>query len=87
MKWSKLLIQTLREDPGDAEIDSHKLMVRAGLMKKVAGVSMLREFGAAEAVWHLDVVDFRGVVAMDAHGHSLFDTVRQKSETKLASLI
>ena len=37
MKWSKLLIQTLREDPGDAEIDSHKLMVRAGLMKKVAG--------------------------------------------------
>ena len=37
MKWSKSLIQTLREDPGDAEIDSHKLMVRAGLMKKVAG--------------------------------------------------
>ena len=37
MKWSKLLIQTLREDPGDAEIDSHKLMVRASLMKKVAG--------------------------------------------------
>ena len=37
MKWTKLLIQTLREDPGDAEIDSHKLMVRAGLMKKVAG--------------------------------------------------
>ena len=37
MKWTKLLIQTLRENPGDAEIDSHKLMVRAGLMKKVAG--------------------------------------------------
>ena len=37
MKWTKFLIQTLREDPGDAEIDSHKLMVRAGLMKKVAG--------------------------------------------------
>ena len=37
MKWTKTLIQTLREDPGDAEIDSHKLMVRAGLMKKVAG--------------------------------------------------
>ena len=37
MKWSKLMIQTLREDPGDAEIDSHKLMVRAGLMKKAAG--------------------------------------------------
>ena len=37
MKWTKSLIQTLREDPGDAEIDSHKLMVRAGLLKKVAG--------------------------------------------------
>ena len=37
MKWTKSLIQTLREDPGDAEIDSHKLMIRAGLMKKAAG--------------------------------------------------
>ena len=32
MKWTKSLIQTLREDPGDAEIDSHKLMVRAGVI-------------------------------------------------------
>ena len=37
MKWTNYLIQTLREDPGDAEIDSHKLLVRAGLVKKVAG--------------------------------------------------
>ena len=37
MKWTKSLIQTLREDPGDAEIDSHKLLVRAGLARKVAG--------------------------------------------------
>jgi len=37
MKWSKFLIQTLRDNPADAEIDSHKLMVRAGLMKKLAG--------------------------------------------------
>ena len=36
MKWTKYLIQTLRENPGDAEIDSHKLMVRAGLIKKTA---------------------------------------------------
>ena len=56
--------------------------IYADAVKKVAGVSMLREFGAAEAVWHLDVVDFRGVVAMDAQGHSLFDTVRQSSEKK-----
>ena len=37
MKWTNSLIQTLREDPGDAEIDSHKLLVRAGLVRKVAG--------------------------------------------------
>ena len=61
--------------------------IYADAVKKVAGVSLLKEFGAAEAVWHLDVVNFRGVVAMDAHGNSLFDAVRQSSETKLASLI
>ena len=61
--------------------------IYADAVKKVAAVSMLREFGAAEAVWHLDVVDFRGVVAMDAHGNSLFDTVCQSSKAKLASLI
>ena len=61
--------------------------VYADAVKRVADVSLLKEFGAAEAVWHLDVVDFRGVVAMDAHGHSLFDTVHQASESKLASLL
>ena len=37
MKWSQLTIQTLRDNPGDAEIDSHKLLVRAGLVKKISG--------------------------------------------------
>jgi len=36
MKWSNLLIQTLREIPADAEIESHKLLVRAGLVRKTA---------------------------------------------------
>jgi len=36
MKWVKTLVQTLRENPGDAEIDSHKLLIRAGLARKVA---------------------------------------------------
>ena len=61
--------------------------IYADAVKKVAGVSLLDEFGAAEAVWHLDVVDFRGVVAMDAHGHSLFDTVWQSSKAQLSSLV
>ena len=60
--------------------------IYADAVKSVAGVSLLREFGAAEAVWHLDVADFRGVVAMDAHGRSLFDEVRTASERKLKEL-
>lgn len=36
-RMSQLLIPTLREVPGDAEIASHRLMLRAGLMRKVAG--------------------------------------------------
>ena len=31
------MIQTLRDNPQDAEIDSHRLLVRAGLVKKLAG--------------------------------------------------
>ena len=33
---SKLFLSTLREVPSDAEIPSHQLMLRAGLMRKVA---------------------------------------------------
>ena len=61
--------------------------VYADAVKKVAGVSLLKEFGAAEAVWHFDVADFRGVVAMDAHGRSLFDAVRGRSAAALGSLL
>ena len=59
----------------------------AAAVKQVAGVSYLEEFGAAEAVWHFDVEDFRGVVAMDAHGTSLFDKVRISSQKRLAEMI
>lgn len=36
MKWSKLHIYTLKEAPADAEIISHKLLVRGGFIKKLA---------------------------------------------------
>ena len=35
MKMSKLFVQTLRENPSDAEIISHKLLARAGYIKKL----------------------------------------------------
>ena len=58
----------------------------AAAVKQVAGVSLLEEFGAAEAVWHFDVENFTGIVAMDAHGVSLFDKVTSASRAKLKSL-
>lgn len=36
MRYSKLFIPTLREVPAEAEIESHKLMIRAGLIRKFA---------------------------------------------------
>ena len=36
MKASKLIFATQREDPSDAEIISHKLMIRAGLIRQVS---------------------------------------------------
>jgi prolyl-tRNA synthetase len=36
MKWTETYIPTLREDPSEAEIISHKLLVRAGYIRKLA---------------------------------------------------
>ncbi len=36
MRMSSLFVRTLRDDPADAEVTSHKLMVRAGLIRRVA---------------------------------------------------
>lgn len=35
MKWSETLIPTLKEDPSEAEVSSHKLMIRAGMIRKL----------------------------------------------------
>ena len=37
MRWSHALLNTLRDAPQDAEIVSHKLMIRAGLLRKLGG--------------------------------------------------
>ncbi len=36
MRYSEYLLPTLREDPAEAEVVSHKLMIRAGMIRKVA---------------------------------------------------
>ena len=36
MRWSEYFLYTLREDPSDADVISQKLMMRAGMIRKVA---------------------------------------------------
>jgi prolyl-tRNA synthetase len=37
MRWTQTFIPTLKETPAEAEIVSHKLLLRAGLIRKLAG--------------------------------------------------
>lgn len=37
MRWTQTLIPTLKETPAEAEITSHKLLLRAGLVRKLTG--------------------------------------------------
>ncbi len=36
MRMSSLFLRTLREDPADAEVDSHRLLLRAGYIRRVS---------------------------------------------------
>jgi prolyl-tRNA synthetase len=36
MRWSQFFIPTLREDPADAEVVSHKLLLRAGIVRQLS---------------------------------------------------
>jgi prolyl-tRNA synthetase len=46
MKYSKFFLPTLREDPAEAEVVSHKLMVRAGMIRKLtSGIYSYLPFG------------------------------------------
>ena len=36
LRLSSLFLRTLREDPVDADVDSHKLLVRAGYIRRAA---------------------------------------------------
>jgi len=55
-------------------------------VKRVLGVHKL-DFGVPEAIWVIEIQDFPAVVTMDAHGHSLHETVRQQSKDALEKLL
>lgn len=58
----------------------------AACVKRVAGVHFLAEWGAAEACWMFEMEEFPCVVAMDAQGTSLFDSVAKNATVALARL-
>ena len=51
MRWSQYFIPTLREDPADAEVVSHKLLLRAGVVRQLsAGIYSYLPIGQRIAV-------------------------------------
>jgi prolyl-tRNA synthetase len=51
MRWSRYFIPTLREDPADAEVISHKLLLRAGVIRQLsAGIYSLLPLGQRVAL-------------------------------------
>ena len=58
--------------------------VLADCVKRVRNVYMMKEFGAPEAIWELEIEDFPAVVTIDAHGHSLHKEIFAASSAELA---
>ena len=58
--------------------------VLADCVKQVRNVYLMKEFGAPEAIWELEIVDFPAVVTIDAHGNSLHKEVFARSQAELA---
>ena len=59
----------------------------AACVKRVPAVHFLEEWGAAEACWEFDMVDFPCVVAMDSHGVSLFSAIADSSGKVFSGLV
>jgi fumarate hydratase subunit beta len=58
--------------------------VLAECVKRVRNVYMMKEFGAPEAIWELEIAYFPAVVTMDSHGSSLHREIFAKSQAALA---
>lgn len=68
MRWSQCFIPTLREDPTDAEVVSHKLLLRAGLVRQLAaGLYSLLPLGQRVILKIIDVLreEMNGIGAQE----------------------
>ena len=57
MRWSRYFIPTLREDPADAEVISHKLLLRAGIIRQLsAGIYSYLPLGQRIAIKVMNIL-------------------------------
>src|ERR1051326_1055824 len=61
--------------------------VLAERIQRVPNVYFLEQFGAPEAIWEFEVVNFPVVVTMDAHGNSLHKEILAASQAELAKYV
>ena len=61
--------------------------VLAERIQRVPNVYFMERFGAPEAIWEFEVVNFPAVVTMDSHGHSLHKEVFAASQAELAKYV
>jgi fumarate hydratase subunit beta len=61
--------------------------VLAECIKRVPNVYFMEQFGAPEAIWEFEVVDFPVVVTIDAGGNSLHREVLAASQSELAKYL
>lgn len=58
----------------------------ADRIRSVVAGWKIKEFGAPEAMWLLEVEEFPAIVTMDAHGNSLHRDIEKISREKLKEL-
>jgi tartrate dehydratase beta subunit/fumarate hydratase class I family protein len=61
--------------------------VLAQCIRRVTNVYLMEKFGAPEAIWEFEVVDFPAVVTIDANGNSLHREVFAASQAELAKML
>ena len=61
--------------------------VLAECIQRVPNVYFMEKFGAPEAIWEFEVVNFPAVVTMDAQGNSLHKEVFAASQAELAKYV
>jgi len=78
IKWSNLSHKTFKEDPSDAEVSSHKLLIRAGLVKKLGSGLYSYGFIFLKAMRKVESIIRDELSKIDCH-EVLFPMVQPKS--------